>query len=99
MKKLISLLLCLAFTLSLSGCNMKTIGSMKGAEWKIIEIDNIEYVRVMDSGVTVKDRGDYLGIVSDGKTVFRCYSVKNDKDGRYLYCFWDWEGRVYERAS
>ncbi len=63
-------------------------------------IDDIEYLKVMDSGVSNAYYGKFLGKVPDGaKTVFKCYSVKNDDKRKYIYCLWDWEGSVYSRVS
>lgn len=100
MNKLITIMLCLSIVFSLSGCGDKIIGAIKGAEWDKIVIDEIEYVKVTDSSVSHADKGKYLGKVSDGsKTIFKCYSVKNDDEGKYIYCLWDWEGSVYKKAS
>ena len=93
-------ILCLVLVLSLTACSRRMIGTIHGAEWDTIVIGETEYVRVTDSGLGHSDRGAYLGTVSDGgKTTFRCYSVKHDAAGRYLYCLWDWEGSVYEKAT
>ena len=51
MKKLISILICVAVVLSLSACGSRTIGTIKGAEWDFIEIDGVEYAKVINSGV------------------------------------------------
>lgn len=100
MKKIISVAICIAMVLSLSACGSKTIGTIKGAEWDFIEIDGVEYAKVTDSGIHQSDKDKYLGKVSDnGKITFKCYSVKDDDEGQYIYCLWDWEGSVYQRTS
>lgn len=57
------------------------------------------YYAVFDSGVTVSRRGRFLGILTDreGGVRLRAYAVKGDAQSRYLYCFWDWAGFLYER--
>jgi len=99
MKKLISVVICISIVLSLTACGSKTIGTIKGAEWDFIEIDGVEYAKVTDSDIHQSDKDKYLGKVSDGgKITFKCYSVKDDDDARYIYCLWDWEGSIYERT-
>ena len=99
MKKLISVALCFAIVLSLTACGSKTIGTIKGAEYEKIVIDDIEYLRVFDSGISYSDKGKYLGNVSDGKTTFKAYSVKSDSESKYVYCMWDQEGLIYQKAD
>ena len=86
--------------LALAGCTSKEIGKIQGAEWNTIIIDDVEYSKTTSSAFSVSDRGDYLGTVTDGGNVaFKVYSVKNDTEGRYIYCLWDWEGSIYEKKS
>lgn len=100
MKKIISVVICVALVLSLSACGSKTIGIIKGAEWDFIEIDGVEYAKVTESGIHQSDKDNYLGKVSDGgKISFKCYSVKDDDERQYIYCLWGWEGSVYQRIS
>ena len=100
MKKLISVALCFAIVLSLSACGSRTIGTIKGAEWDFIEIDGVEYAKVINSGVHQSDKDKYLGKVSDGgKITFKCYSVKDDDEGQYIYCLWDHDGLIYQMAD
>ena len=83
---------------SLVACENKEIGKIQGAERDVIIIDNIEYVKTTSSDISIADKGAYLGKVTDGdKVSFRVYSVKNDAEGKYIYCFWDWEGSIYEK--
>ena len=97
MKKVLALFLCLAFICVLSAC---TIGVIKGGpEWESIEIHGVEYVRAWDADVTTADRGRYLGNITQGDLVFRCYAVKHHPEKEYILCYWDWEGFVYERAA
>ena len=99
MKRRCALLMAAAL-LVLAGCASKVIGTIHGAEWDTIIVNEVSYTKVEDSGVTAGDRGDYLGIVTDGdKITFRVYSVKNHPEGEYLYCLWDWEGSIYQRAE
>ncbi len=53
------------------------------------------YHAVFDSGVTVSRRGRFLGILTDREGGVRL--LKGDTQSRYLYCFWDWAGFLYER--
>ena len=70
MKKLLALLLCLSLVCSLAACGRKPIGVLKGEIGEILEIDGTEYRLTFDSGVTVADKGDYLGNATDGKKGF-----------------------------
>ncbi len=99
MKRLCTLLLAAAL-LVLTGCASNVIGTIHGPEWDTIIVDDVSYTKVSGSGVTAADQGDYLGTVTDGdKITFRVYSVKNHPEGEYLYCLWDWEGSIYQRAE
>ena len=99
MKKLISAALCFAIVLSLTACGSKTIGTIKGAEYEKIVIDDIEYIRTFDPEISYSDKGKYLGKVSDGKLTFKAYSVKFDSAAEYIYCMWDHEGLIYQKAD
>ncbi len=99
MKKLISAALCLAVVLSLTACGSKAIGTINGAEFQEIVIDDIEYIRTFDSGLSYSDKDKYLGDVSDGKTTFKAYSVKSDPAAEYVYCMWDHEGLIYQKSG
>ena len=99
MKKKIFLLPMLALLLLFSACG-GSIGSIRGAERQTITVDGTEYRRMDDTaGLSYKDRGRYLGKVTDGgDTMFRIFTVKGDSERQVLYCRWDWEGDFYERC-
>lgn len=77
----------------------RVIGHIEGAEWQRVTLGGTAYHSTFDSGVTISRRGRFLGILTDreGGVRFRAYTVKDDPQGRYLYCLWGWEGRIYER--
>ena len=99
MKKIIFVAVCIVMALSLTACGSKTIGTIKGAEYEKIVIDNVEYIRTFDSGISYSDKGKYLGNVSDGKITFKAYSVQSDSVAEYVYCMWDHEGLIYQKAD
>lgn len=95
---IIAILLASISLLFLVACEDIEIGKIQGAEWEVIVIDSTEYVKTTSSDISIADKGAYLGKVTDGdKVTFRVYSVKNDTEGKYIYCVWDWEGSIYEK--
>lgn len=68
------------------------IGTIKGPEQNLIEIDGIRYVKNSDHKFSGADRGEYLGAVTDGNITMRVYAVKG---GKYIYTLWDWDGAFY----
>ncbi len=92
----IFLLICISIVIY---SQTKVIGSIKGAEMEIIEIDGVRYEQDNSSGFTSIDRGKFLGIVSNDDVKFRVYSVKGDEDNQYLFRLWDWEGAFYRREE
>ena len=98
MKRIAATVFLLVIASFLSGCHSDPIGTIKGAEWDHIIIDNIVYTKTSDSGLSISDKGKYLGKVTDGgHTVFKVYSVKDDESRNYIYCMWDWEGLIYKK--
>ena len=101
MKKKIGLLSLLIFLLLLLSACGKYIGQIRGPERENIFIDGTEYRRMDDTmGFSVKDKGSYLGKVTDAEgTVFRVYALNSDPERQYLYCRWEWEGYFFKRCS
>jgi hypothetical protein len=100
MKNAISFLVSISLLLILVGCGNGVIGEIRGSEWETIMIDDVEYVKATNTSISASDRGDFIGEVTDGEnTRFKVYSVKNDTDGKYIYCLWEWEGSVYEKMT
>ena len=100
MRKALAVLVLLGVLLALPGCSRKVIGKIRGPEFDTIVVDQVEYARVDGSGTAVEDRGDYLGVVTDGGNItFRVFTVKQDPARQYLYCLWDYEGIIYQRAT
>lgn len=78
----------------------KEIGAVKGPELDRIIINDEIYHINYNLGFSVKDKGEFWGIVTAGNKIkCRVYKVKGDKEGRYLYRLWDWEGAFYEKAK
>lgn len=79
------------------------IGTIKGAEYEFIEIDNIQYVEDSDGAraneFSSANRGKYLGSVTNGSITMRVFSVKGDDSGKYIYALWDWDGAFYSRED
>ena len=96
---LVLTLLLLALGAVQIGRYTRVIGTIEGAEWQRVTLGETTYHSTFDSGVTISRRGRFLGLLTDreGGVCFRAYAVKGDPQARYLYCLWDWEGRIYER--
>ena len=62
-----------------------------------LEMDGVSYVRRDSTPYGIQDKGKFLGLATDGVQEFCLYAVKGDEEGRYIYCFWDWEGFFYEK--
>ena len=98
-KKIIIFLLALTVLLIVIARENRVIGSIKGAEWQRLVVGDTEYAITWDSGISWGERGRYLGKATDGRTTFRVFAVKGDAHRDYLYCLWDWEGRIYEKQE
>lgn len=75
------------------------IGTIKGPEYEVIEIDGVRYVEDLDSEFSSANRGEYLGSVTNGNITMRVFSVKGDDSGRFIYTLWNWEGAFYTREN
>ena len=100
MKKVMAIVLLLTCTLGLVSCgNGKSIGEISGAENEYTTIDDVTYVQDDSSNFRIKDRGKYLGQVSNSKITMKVYSVDGNADGKYIYALWDWAGAFYARQE
>lgn len=98
--KLIVLLLLLTYALGFAGCGTDhVIGAISGAENEYIIIEDVTYVRDEFCDFSSKDRGAYLGDVTNTEITMRIYSVSGDETGDYIYALWDWEGDFYVRQE
>ena len=75
----------------------KVVGRITGPEWDHLEMDGATYARRDSTPYGIQDKGKFLGLAASGEERFRLYAVKGDEEGRYIYCFWDWEGFFYEK--
>ncbi len=89
------LLLLLAAILYKQASGAPVIGTIRGAEWEHLTVEETEYAFDPAPPVHGADKGAFLGIATSGDLRFRIYSIKNSDD--YLYCQWEWEGRIYRR--
>lgn len=94
-----AVLLVLAVPLFKMIFQVPVIGTIRGAECQVIEIDGVQYRENADHGFSSADRGKYLGAVTNGTTTMRVFSVKGDASGRFIYALWDWEGAFYARED
>jgi len=100
MKKFWVLLISFICMFGLVGCNDdKAIGTIKGLENEYIIIENTTYERDYNSPYSSKDKGKYLGDVTNGNITMGVYSVKGDSEGDNIYALWDWEGGFYVRQD
>ena len=74
----------------------RVIGEVRGPEWDQIVIDDVVYHRQTHHEFNRSHKGHFLGVVTDGRTRFRVYSVKGDTEGKWLYWTWEWEGAFYK---
>ena len=74
------LLLLLAAILYKQTSGAPVIGTIRGAEWEYLTVEETEYA---------------FDPATSGDLRFRIYSIKNSDE--YLYCQWEWEGRIYRR--
>ncbi len=70
------------------------IGTINGAEWDYLTIEDCKYERVDNAPVSGTDKGHLLGIATNGEKQFYIYTIKGHDD--YLYCKWEWEGWIYQ---
>lgn len=73
------------------------VGTIHGAEWEYLSIGEECYEITYDATVNGTDKGSFIGIVTNGETKFRVYSIKGNDE--YLYCQWEWEGYIYKRTQ
>ena len=100
MKKLIAVILISFCTLALAACNSgKAVGTIHGAENDYILYNDVTYVVDASNNFSNKDRGEYLGKVTNDKVTMKIYTVKGDENLDYLYALWDWEGNIYVREQ
>lgn len=84
---------------SLTGCMEKRLGNIKGPEQEYIIIGEEVFEKVIDSGISIHDKGELLGVVTDGGQIkFEVYDILNDED-EYRYCLWDSEGIIYKKVE
>lgn len=75
----------------------KVVGRITGPEWDHLEMDGATYARRDSTPYSIADKGEFLGLATDGERKFRLYAVKGDEERNYIYCFWDWEGFFYQK--
>lgn len=95
-------LFALCFTVLMYWQMNREIGTVKGPEMEHIILNDIRYIRDYSDeyqNYSAKDKGIYLGIVTDGKIKMRVYSVDGDKERNYLYALFGYDGCFYVRES
>ena len=75
----------------------KVVGRITGPEWDHLEMGGVTYARRDSTPYSIADKGEFLGLATDGERKFRLYAVKGDEERNYIYCFWDWEGFFYQK--
>ncbi|MPN61144.1 hypothetical protein SDC9_208878 [bioreactor metagenome] len=78
---------------------LRIIGEVRGPEFNQLTIGDREYSLNNGLDFTSADKGNYLGKATYGTSVFRLYTVKGDKEDKYIYAVWDWEGFFYVREK
>ncbi len=77
----------------------RIIGTIRGAEWETIIINDVVYQHNSSLAFRAADKGKFLGIVTNGNTKFRVYSVKGDTDNQYIYRLWGYDGAFYSATD
>ena len=103
-KKLVLLLCGALFLISIISIGKivlgaKEIGTISGAEYDYITMDDITYEIDHNHDFSSADKEKYLGVIRSGDNTFRIYSVKGDEENQYIYRLWDWEGAFYRKAE
>ena len=96
--KIKALLLIAAVLLCIGGAYLavpRVIGSISGPELETITIGSRTYRLDHQNDFSEADRGRFLGLVKSGSTAFRVYAVKGDRERKWLYRLWEWEGSFY----
>ena len=101
MKKKRRFLLCAAAALLCVFllCRSRVIGTVRGAEWEKIIIDDVTYVENSRLNFSSGDKGRFLGFATNGDVTFFVFSVKGDTERQYLYRLWGYDGAFYERQD
>jgi hypothetical protein len=73
----------------------KIIGTVSGTEYEQITIDHKTYTIDFNNSFSNSYKGHFLGLIRSGDVTFRIYSVKGDKEGKYIYRLSDYEGAFY----
>lgn len=93
----IVIILCSMTVLYVHTFGAPVVGTIHGAEWEYLSVGEELYEKTYDSPVHRADKGSFIGIVTNGDTKFRIYSIKGTDE--YLYCQWEWEGQIYKRTQ
>ena len=72
----------------------ENIGTIEGAEYEKIIIDGKAYEYCTDPPYSASDKNKLPGKIKSGDKTFNIYSIEGTDD--YLYCLWEWEGRIYK---
>ncbi len=91
----ICIIVLLLFSIYRQTIGAKIIGTVSGAEYEYITIDNKTYEIDFENNYSNADKGNFLGVIRNGDVTFRIYSVKGDKDDNYIYRLWDYDGVFY----
>lgn len=91
----ICIIVLLLFVIYKQTIGAKIIGTVSGTEYEYITIDNKIYIINFENNYSNADKGDFLGVIRNGDVTFRIYSVEGDKDGKYIYRLWNYDGAFY----
>ena len=99
---IIPFLIIIIIFLLLPVFKIPVIGSISGAENEHLNINKDTYITEelhpsyeKYCNFSSKDKGIYIGSVSNGKDKMRVYTIKNNKNRDILYVLCDWEGNFY----
>ncbi len=77
----------------------RIIGTIRGAELETIIINDVVYQYDSSLEFSASDKGKFLGMVANGNTRFRVYSVKGDTNNQYIYRLWGYDGAFYSATD
>lgn len=79
----------------------RVIGTVSGLEQDYITIAGVRYEYDNADQYSSKDRKRFLGFakVEGYDSYMRVWSVKGDKEGKYLYTLWFYDGAFYKKVE
>ncbi len=100
-KKILSAAVFLIIIFIIIAFTNKVVGEISGLEYEKITIDGTVYKMTNNHSFTSTDMGWFLGWVTTPGGEVRClvFKVRGDREGKYLYRLWGYDGAFYVREE